>query len=182
MQDDRPVEVTRLAILCSTTATWRAYESVFGAVAVSTSYFLRVNGMKFVLRNFLIAASISFPLHASAACKVPYTTTDSAKQIFEAHGGFPVSEAQCNLLNQKNLKLNIDGDAAVLNGVNVGWAIVRLVNSIGVPSETEGRSTYVNNGLASQNIANDQFYMALKAAIGSLDWQKAAGQVTSKAD
>lgn len=116
------------------------------------------------------------------ACNVPNSATDSLRQKIAAQGGFPISDAQCALLKQKHLELFVDGDATVLNGVNVGWAVVRLGNSQGVVSDRTGISTWVNTGLASQDNADTQFYSSLKGAVNSLDWKAAAEQVTSRAD
>lgn len=138
--------------------------------------------MKSVLKRLLITASISFPFHAAMACSVPNSTDDSTRKIIVEQGGFPVSDAQCALLNQNHLSLDIDGDATVLAGVNVGWAVVRLRNSHGVVSKLSGTGTTVNTDLASQNTADRQFFASLKSAINSLDWKTAAEQVTSRAD
>jgi hypothetical protein len=78
--------------------------------------------------------------------------------------------------------LDVEGEATVLNGVNVGWAVVRLVNKNGVASNLSGNATSVNIDVASQNTADEQFYKALGNAIRSLKWQAAADQITLKGD
>lgn len=65
-----------------------------------------------------------------------------------------------------------------MNGVNVGWAIVALQDlKFNIISNKMGRSTQVNTGIASQNVADDILYDAITAAIKALDWKVAVNEV-----
>ena len=56
---------------------------------------------------------------AQAACTFNTSTQDSIREIITAAGGWPISDAQCAVLNAKKLSLLVSGDATVLDRKSV---------------------------------------------------------------
>ncbi|WP_257819110.1 hypothetical protein [Burkholderia glumae] len=138
--------------------------------------------MKSIFKEISIIVMAIIPFQDASACTIQNSMTDILMQKVAARGGFPVSDAHCTFLKRNHLDLAVDGNAVVLNGVNVGWAVVHLQNSQGVVSDLFGESTSVDTGVASQEVADAQFYKALTDAIYSLNWEIAAKQVTNRAN
>ena len=136
-----------------------------------------------MFKKVVVAMTVGVVSHTAIACKsVPVTTIDAVRDIAAAHGGYPLSDAQCAVLNKHHLSLLIDGQGVVLNGVNVAWAVVRIANAKMVVSDVSSGSAWVGNNVASQDNANDGFYRVLGEVISKLDWAKAVGQVSSGAE
>ncbi|MGF6470132.1 hypothetical protein [Paraburkholderia youngii] len=95
-------------------------------------------------------------------------------QIVNRNGGFPIDDDVCAELHRRNLAISIEGSGTVLAGVDVGWASVAVRNiKTGVVSEQVGSGTQVRTGNPSQDVAEQQFMLALKSASQSLNWQRA---------
>lgn len=134
--------------------------------------------MKRILFGFALAAT-TLPV---MACQLKTLDSESTRSIVTARGGYPISDAQCTLINSyPNYGLHVDGQATVLNGVNVTWVSVSVVDGdTMIGSITSNKTTRINTSTGSQDVANDTFFEALNAAIAGLDIKKAAGEVTLK--
>lgn len=132
-----------------------------------------------MLKKTLFALALAATsIQASQACTFKTSDTEDVREIVRQRGGYPISDAQCNFLNQRDLALSVLGDATVLNGVSVSWVSVRLTKlGTGVVSSVFRYTTSVNTSVASQDKANDMFYEALGDTIRNLDFAKAAGEV-----
>lgn len=132
-----------------------------------------------MLKKTLFALALAATsIQASQACDFKTTDTEYVREIVRQHGGYPLSDAQCNFLNQRDLALKVLGDATVLKGVSVSWVGVQLTKpGTGVVSNAFRSTTAINASVASQDMANDMFYDALTEAIRNLDFAKAAGEV-----
>jgi len=130
------------------------------------------------LAKLLLLATIAGLSSAPAfSCSVPESTTDDLRQIVIQNGGYPISDAQCAMLNGHHLRLYVEGAATVLDGVNVAWAHVSVVNPDRVIASKSGVATRINTKQTpSQTVANQLFYEALESAINSLDWKGATAQ------
>jgi len=96
----------------------------------------------------------------------------------EANGSYQISDSQCELLRRKGLVLHVVGYGAVLSGVAVGWAEVRLQDAaIGAISDQAGLSTFVNSANATQEFADQLLVAAVRDAIGRMNFEVAAGQI-----
>ena len=96
----------------------------------------------------------------------------------EANGGYQISDSQCELLKRKNLVLHVVGYGAVLSGVALGWAEVRLQDAaIGAISDQAGLSTFVNSANGTQEFADQLLVAAVRDAIGRMNFEVAAGQI-----
>jgi hypothetical protein len=126
---------------------------------------------KILFLAFLLAAS------SSQACTFKTADSDFEREIVRQHGGYPISDAACNFLNQQGLALAIRGDATVLGGRSIAWVNVSLTKlGTGVTSDTYRYLTRTGNR-ASQDAAEDLFYGALTEAIGAFEFSKAANEV-----
>lgn len=115
---------------------------------------------------------------AQAACTFNTSTVESIREIVTAAGGWPISDAQCAVLNAKKLSLLVSGDATVLDGVSVAWAAVSLIDSSSRVKADAGRtSTYVNTKKASIDVANEMLVSAVKDSLAQLDFNKAAAEI-----
>ncbi|MGF6768602.1 hypothetical protein P3T18_001072 [Paraburkholderia sp. GAS199] len=133
--------------------------------------------MKKLFKHLLATAIVGLSATSVFSCAVPESTTDGLRHIVDEQGGYPISDAQCALLNGHHLRLYVEGDAMVLDGVNLAWAHVSLVNPDRVIASKSGIATKVNTKLVpSQDVANKLFYEALESAINSLDWKGAVAQ------
>ena len=123
-------------------------------------------------------AAISCLSTVSYACPVSVSDTPAVEQIVAHHGGWPISDERCALINKYKLTINVDGEATVLAGTSVGWVIVKLGSSdTNIVSNKYSASTNVNSSTASQDVAEDQFYAALRRALAELDITTAANEV-----
>jgi hypothetical protein len=91
-----------------------------------------------------------------------------------------MSDHLCQFLNEKGLKLRVDGAAYVLEGVSVGWASVMLqAKGTEVTSFQSGSGTSVDTKKASQPVADSLLYKAIGNAISGLDFEKAAKEIAT---
>ncbi|MBN3761006.1 hypothetical protein [Burkholderia sp. Ac-20365] len=134
--------------------------------------------MKPILKKIAFAAAAAFSCGAVMACEVPVSAPNNLVFIIQRHGGYQVSDAQCEMLQKRGLALDVDGDATVLSGINVAWASVHIMKVNGRTSGTSGISTMVDTHPGSQDLADDVFYDALGRALRNLDWRLAVQQVT----
>jgi len=133
-----------------------------------------------VASNFFIklaALTLAFISCTAQCCTVNNAATANVRAVVKQNGGWPVSDNQCALLNKYKLGLNVTAKAAVLSGVNVGWAAVSLISETNIISDEVGISTTVNTSMASQPTADKVMYEAISDAIDKLNWQAAAVQV-----
>ncbi len=136
--------------------------------------------MKKHFKKLLVATAIGLTVSPTFACELNDVTTETLRGIVNRQGGYPVSDAQCAILNSHHLALKVSGQAAVLGGVNIGWALVTLQNGDRVASTKSGTSTHINRvDVGSQDTANKQFHIALQDAIDALDWKGAANEFSS---
>lgn len=131
------------------------------------------------MKKLFVASCILLSIQsvASAACNFKTSDTEYTRNIIRQNGGYPISDAQCALLNKHKLRLQVTTDASVLAGASVAWASVRLLNENNRVSDASGSSTYVNTQVTSSNKADELLYLAIRDAITSLDFDKAIGQV-----
>lgn len=133
--------------------------------------------MNKLAKVLLVSTIVGSSATPAFSCSVPESTTEELSHIVDQRGGYPISDAQCAMLNGHHLRLYVEGDATVLEGVNVAWANVSLLNPDRVIASKSGVATRVNTRLTpSQTVADQLFYEALGAAINSLDWKGASAQ------
>ncbi|WP_167310264.1 hypothetical protein [Achromobacter arsenitoxydans] len=114
------------------------------------------------------------PSLAAAACNFQMSATPLIRQVVKANGGTPMSDAQCAKLTKNNLRLHMNGEATVLAGVSVGWAIVTVSDKkTNLVSTEVSLNTVVNAKSASIDTAEKLLYSALENAIRDLDIDKA---------
>ncbi len=129
-------------------------------------------------KKFIVSVAIGFFACGAQACVVDNAMPDRLRSIVTENGGFPVSDEQCAILKRNHLAVAVEGDATVLGGVNIGWAVVRLQDfKSNIVSDKSASSTNINKEEGSQDTANVQFYKALSSAINELDWNAAAQDV-----
>lgn len=134
--------------------------------------------MNNLIKKCIASLVLSLLFTTAQSCQLQQSTSENIKNVVKNHGGYEISDFQCKLLADNNLALLVYGHGAVLNGVNVGWAIVALQDlKFNIISNKMGRSTQVNTGIASQNVADDILYDAITAAIKALDWKVAVNEV-----
>ena len=115
---------------------------------------------------------------AQAGCPMKDSTTADIRRVVNANGGWPISDAQCALLNEKKLLLAVTGDATVLDGVSVAWISVSLADSaLNIHADAIGMSTQVNAKKASMDVAEKMQYAAIEAAVKALDFNKAVREI-----
>jgi hypothetical protein len=133
--------------------------------------------IKKILPFVVIVAGVSCNAHA---CPIKMDSDTDLSQIVKRNGGFPIDDDVCAELNRRNLAVSYDGAATVLAGVDIGWAAVEVRNiKTGVVSEQVGTGTQVRTGNPSQDVAEQQFMLALKSASQSLNWQRAIQETSS---
>lgn len=111
------------------------------------------------------------------ACSFKAWDDSNVNAFVKEKGGYPLGDKECAMLNENGMSLWVDAHSAVLNGINVGSATVAVWKD-GVVSDASGQSTQVNSGgVGSQNIANDRMFDAIRAAIKSLNFEKAINEV-----
>ncbi|BCZ85466.1 hypothetical protein PTKU64_91410 (plasmid) [Paraburkholderia terrae] len=136
--------------------------------------------MKKLAKTLLVAAVAGLTAAPAFSCSLMDSTTDTLRNIINQQGGYPISDEQCAMLNAHRLRIHVDGDAVVLDGVNVAWADVTVVNADHVIATKSGVSTRINRSATpSQTVANQLFFEALEHAVRSLDWNAATGQFSS---
>ncbi|AUT75507.1 hypothetical protein C2L64_44790 [Paraburkholderia hospita] len=136
--------------------------------------------MKKLAKTLLVAAIASLSAAPAFSCSLQDITTEPLRNIINQQGGYPISDEQCAMLNAHYLRIHVDGDAVVLDGVNMAWADVSVMNADHVISTKSGVSTRINRkATPSQTVANQLFYEALQHAVNSLDWTAATGQFSS---
>ncbi|MEX3969796.1 hypothetical protein [Paraburkholderia caribensis] len=136
--------------------------------------------MKKLAKTLLVAAIAGLSTAPVFSCSLQDITTEPLRNIIIQQGGYPVSDEQCAMLNAHRLRIRVEGDAVVLDGVNIGWADVSVMNAEHVISTKSGVSTRINRKVTpSQTVANQLFYEALQHAVNSLDWNAATGQFSS---
>lgn len=136
--------------------------------------------MKKHFKTMIVSALIGMSASSAFACRLRDVTTDNLRDLVSQMGGYPISDQQCALLNSHHLILHVQGDSSVLDGVNLGWAVVTLENDDNIISSKSGIATRVNaRSTPSQDNANKLFYSALDGAISSLDWKGAVAQFDS---
>lgn len=129
---------------------------------------------KLVLSLLLFASSSSF------ACTFESFEAPHLREIINADGGYRLTDNQCAFLNKNRLALDVSGEATVLAGVSVAWAIVRVRDATtGQVSDNHRYSTNVNAGTPSQDVAQQLFVNSVRDAIRTYDFEKGARQVES---
>lgn len=132
-----------------------------------------------MLKNLFLAIAAFSSFSGSAyACKLNTIETAHVREVVQQHGGWPISDEKCAILNQNRLALYIDGHATVLNNVSVGWAAVKLGEpDLHIVSDRTRLATTVNNSIGSMTTANDSLYDAIRDAIAGLEFDVAAKEV-----
>jgi hypothetical protein len=132
-----------------------------------------------MFKKLVACCAVGFFASGAYACIVPENTAPELRQIIVHSGGYPVTDAQCAILQKNHLLLKVDGSAVVLSGANVGWVVVSLMDAkTHVVSDTVQYSTTVNTkDTASEDVAQSNFYQSLTAAIAGLDWHAAVADV-----
>jgi hypothetical protein len=132
------------------------------------------------MKKILMLAAVAGFLGNAQACSVPNSTTDDVRALVNEKGGWPISDAQCAILNKQNLLVNVSGTATVLSNASVGWALVTLVDPNNIVSDAQRSSTYVNSSSASMDVAKGLLYSSIKDAIKGLDFSVAAKQIADQ--
>lgn len=131
------------------------------------------------MKKFILAmAAISTFSSSAYACKLKTIDAPSIREVVQQHGGWPISDEKCAVLNKYNLALFVTGHATVLSNTSVGWVNVKLaLPGLNIVSDKSQWSTYVNTSSASMTTANDILYDAIRDAIAGLDFDGAAMEV-----
>ena len=125
----------------------------------------------------VIAAASAFTGNAYA-CQLSTIDTPQIREVVSQHGGWPISDEKCAILNKHNLALFVSGQATVLSNVSVGWAEVKLARpGLNIVSDKSQLSTTVNSSKASMVTAGDAMYESIGDAIAGLDFVLAAAEV-----
>ena len=134
-------------------------------------------------KTFALLMTLSALTYAgsASACTVRNVTSENTREIVTQHGGWPISDAKCDLLNKNNLMIMVTTRATVLAGTSVGWAVVMLTDKNHVISDEERSSTYVNSAAQpSMDLANGLAYSALTDAIEGLNFEKAINELKAR--
>lgn len=131
------------------------------------------------MKKTFIAALLMAAAGSAMACSVPNASGPTLQQVVKQHGGWPISDEKCEFLNRRHLYMFVAGDSTVLSGASVGWVSVRLGDVNNVISDKSYSSTHVNSSQASQDVADDLLYNAIRDAIDGLDFDGAATQVNA---
>lgn len=123
--------------------------------------------------------ALSGALSQAKDCSIQDITSDDVRAIIRANGGYPISDAHCDMLNGNKLAIGVTGQSTVLNGVSMGWVVVTLRDpDNGIVSKQLARSTRIDTtSAAGQDVADKLLYAALKGAIETLDWGVAVNDV-----
>lgn len=117
-------------------------------------------------------------LPAAQACTFNNQASSDLRAAVGANGGWPISDAQCAILNAKKLTLVADSFATVLDGASVAWVMVSLQDtSYNIRSDAGQSSTYVNAKKPSMDWAKSMLNDAARDAIKGLDFAKAASEI-----
>lgn len=123
-------------------------------------------------------AAISCFAGSAYACSLETIDTPAVREVVQQHGGWPISDEKCAILNQNKLALHVSGHATVLSNVSVGWAVVKLsAPALNIVSDRSRVATTVNSSVASMSTANDSLYDSIRDAIAGLDFDGAAKEV-----
>jgi hypothetical protein len=137
---------------------------------------LCINGE--TMKKLFVAGCLLLGMHSMAqACNFQTSDSEYTRNVIRKNGGYPIADDKCALINKNNLRLQVTTDAAVIAGVSVAWAVVRLMGQSGRVSSELGSSTYVNSQIADTNKADELLVLAIKDAINSLNFPKAIQQV-----
>lgn len=138
--------------------------------------------MKTTVKILLFGILMTAVEMASACSGFKSMDPPNVKEVIRASGGYPITEAQCKLLNEQNLALDVAGEAVVLNGVSVAWAVVSLVQvGSNIKSASYRNATQVNTSVASQDFADQMLFEAISKSIKSLDFWAAAREIKGSA-
>lgn len=132
------------------------------------------------MKTLIFASALLLSTTCSASCAFTTSDTPDIRQIVNSHGGYAISGQRCQFLNERGLKLRVEGAAYVLEGVSVGWASVTLqAKGTEVASFLSSSSTFVDAKKASQPVADGLLYKSLSNAIANLDFDKAAQEIAT---
>jgi len=116
--------------------------------------------------------------NSQAACSFQTSTTDGVKKVINEHGGWPISDEQCSILNNHNLALSVSGEATVLSNASIAWSVVHLIDrDRNMTSNASSINTIVNTKAASMNVASDLLFESITSSIKGLDFIKAMKEV-----
>ncbi len=126
----------------------------------------------------LTIAAISGFSGSAFACSLRTLDTPTIREVVQRHGGWPISDEKCAVLNQNKLALFVTGQATVLSSVSIGWIELKLAHpDLNIVSDKVRYSTTVNSSKASIDAAEDLMYDSLRDAIAGLDFDAAASEV-----
>ncbi|XLZ69997.1 hypothetical protein ABT364_26255 [Massilia sp. SR12] len=126
----------------------------------------------------LAMAAISVFSSNASACKLNTFDTPLVREVVQQHGGWPISDEKCAVLNKYNLALFVSGQATVLSNTSIAWTEVKLtLPGLNIVSDKSQTSTYVNTSNASIATARDILYEAIRDAIVGLDFEGAAMEI-----
>lgn len=127
---------------------------------------------------FGLSLAVSFQIAHAACPSVPFHSNNSIEAVVNAHGGWPLTEAQCDLLNRNNLAINVIGSANVVDGVSIGWAVMTLIDEkTNITSDASHYAFRINKRDASDNVANNLLYKAIETDLEHFNWDKAVRQI-----
>lgn len=136
--------------------------------------------MKSLIPKCLFGLSLAVSVNiAHAACpSVPFQSNNSIEAVVNAHGGWPLTEAQCDLLNRNNVAIKVIGSANVVDGVSLGWAVVMLIDEkMNITSNATHYAYRINKRDASDNVANNLLYKAIETDLENFNWDNAMRQI-----
>jgi hypothetical protein len=136
--------------------------------------------MKSFIPKCLFGLSLALSVNiAHAACpSVPFHSNNNIEAVVNAHGGWPLTEAQCDLLNRNNVAINVIGSANVVDGVSIGWAVISLIDEkTNITSDASHYSFRINKRDAGDNVASNLLYKAIEIDLAHFDWDKAVRQI-----
>ena len=128
------------------------------------------------MKKFLPLLALVLAMDAQACSISRSTSSDQIVRILKENGWNSNNfDTVCAKLNRANAAILIDGDATVLAGASVGWAVLMLKDkdSNVTTSDFSSKTTSMNTSRASMDVAESLLYSALNNALDHYDVDKA---------
>jgi len=128
------------------------------------------------MKKFLPLLAFVLAMDAQACGISRSTSSDLIVKLLKDNGwNGSKFDTVCAKLNRANAALVIDGDATVLAGASVGWAVLMLKDKDSniATSDYSSKTTSVNTNRASMDVAENLLYSALNNALDNYDVDKA---------
>ena len=124
------------------------------------------------MKKFLPLLALVLAMDAQACSLSRATPNNEIARLLRENGwGATKFKTVCEKVTRANAELLVDGNATVLGGASIGWAIVMLKdkNSNITTSDFASSSTYVNTRNVGMNVSSNLLYSALNDAVDAYD-------------